>query len=260
MEFSLSRLFNLIRKDYIINRKYILLSIVSIVAICALMVFFTSDGAPMNSKQVPPDAGEIVYGVLLIVCGSVITASIFREFRNQPERLKFLSLPASNFEKVFSKWLYTLPFYFLIISAIFVTGYPVFSNIIGYLIDLEYVPLQELRPRYFGYLSLAYFLIHSAIFLFSLFYNRFPIPKIIVTGFILAMAGFAVILLLTRIIFYDHFQGLFRGSELMFSRKLSNDFQIWIETFMMKLPYLFAMIGVPFIWLISYFKMKEKEL
>jgi len=260
MEFSLSRLIKLIKKDLIIGRKYLLLTIVSLVAICAMIVFFTSDGAPMNSNQVPPDAGEIVFGVLLIVCGSVITASIFREFRNPPERLKFLSLPASNFEKVFSKWLYTLPFYLLIVSVIFIIGYPIFSSMVGYWINVEYVTLQELRPKYFGYLSLAYFLIHSGIFLFSLFYNRFPLPKIIVTAFLLAIGGFLVICLLTRIVFYDHFQGFFRGTELMFSKQLSVEFQEWVNVFMAKLPYLFACIGVPFIWLITYFKMKEKEL
>lgn len=260
MDFSITRLFNLIKKDFIISKKFLLLLIVSLVAVCALLVFFTSDGVPMNSNQVPPDAGEIVFGVLLIIGGSVITATIFREFRNPPERLKFLSLPASNFEKVFSKWLYTLPFYFLVVCVIFIVGYPLFSSLIGSWIDVEYVHLQELRPKYFGYLGLSYFLVHSGIFMFSLFYNRFPLPKIIVTGFFLAIAGFAVIALLTRIIFYDHFQGFFRGTELMFSKQLSNDFQIWMEMFLLKLPYRFAMIGVPFIWLISYFKMKEKEL
>ena len=260
MEFSLSRLFKLMKKDFIIHRKFLLLAIISMVAICALMVFLTADGAPDDGTQVPPDAGEIVFGILLIICGSIITASIFREFRNPPERLKFLALPASNFEKVLSKWLYTLPFYFLLTSAIFIVGYPLFGNLIESLVDVEYVPLLELRLKYFGYLSLLYFLIHSGIFLFSLFYNRFPIPKIIVTGFLTVIIGAMVLGLFLRIIFFDHFQGFFRGTDLMFSRKLSNEFQAWMTKFFEDLPFYFAMIGVPFIWLISYFKMKEKEL
>lgn len=260
MDFSLSRLFNLIRKDFIIHKKYLLLSIISMFAVCALMIFFTSDGAPKNSNQVPPDAGEIVYAVLLILCGSIITASIFREFRNGPERLKFLGLPASNFEKVLSKWLYTLPLFFILTVIIYLVGYPLFTNLIGAMVELEFVPLQELNLRFFGYITLTYFIIHSGIFLFSIFYNRFPIPKIIVTGFVLLFAGAFVLGIFFRVVFYDHFEGFMRGSDLMFSRELSSEFKDWATIFFNKLPLRFAMIGVPFIWLISYFKMKEKEL
>jgi len=260
MDFSISRLFKLFKKDFIIHRKYLLLSIVAMFAVCGLMVFFTSDGAPMNSNQVPPDSGEIVFTVLLLVCGGLVTATIFREFRDTPERLRFLSLPASNFEKVLSKWLYTLPFYYLIVLVIFGIGYPLFSVIIEAALDYTFVPLTELQPRFFKYATLAFFIGHSIIFLLALIYNRFPIPKIIVTGLVLAIIAVILLSIYFRIIFYDHFDGFFKETELFRTQRLTNEFQEWVPGFFERLPYLFAMTGVPFIWLITYFKMKEKEV
>lgn len=260
MDFSISRLFKLMRKDFIIHRKYLLLALVAMFAVCGLMVFFTSDGAPAGSNQVPPDAGEIVFTILLLVCGCIVTATIFREFRYGPERLRFLSLPASNFEKVLSKWIYTLPFYFMVVLVVFSIGYPLFSAILESMTDFQFVALTELELRFFKYPILAFFIAHSIIFLLAILYNRFPIPKILVTGLVLALIAAVLLAIYFRIIFYDHFSGLFKETELFRTRRLSNEFQQWAPTFFEQFPYLFAMIGVPFIWLISYFKMKEKEV
>ena len=260
MEFSITRLFKLMRKDFIIHRRYLMLALISMFAVCGLLVFMTSSGAPTGSTEVPPDAGEIVFSFLLLVGGALVTAMGFREFRDTPERLKFLSLPASNFEKVFSKWLYTLPFYFIMVTVVFVIGYPLFSSLVDVWIGYQFVPLEELELKFYKYFALAFFLGHSIIFLLALIYNRFPIPKIIVTGFILFIISALLLGIIFRIVFYDHFQGLFQETELFRSQRLTNEAQIWIDDFFKKLPGRFAMIGVPFIWLITYFKMKEKEV
>ena len=259
MEFSLTRLFNLMKMDFLINRKFILLSVLALFGICGMMVLFTSDGAPRRSNQVPPDAAEITYFVLLLVCGCLVTALIFREFRSAPQRLQFLAIPASNFEKVFSKWLYTLPFYLIVSSIVFVIGYQVFGAWVEYATNVIFVPFKDLRFEYFEYCILAYFISHSVVFFFSVIFNNFPIPKIIVTALLCGIVAFSLVLLFTRVIMHEQFIGLYRGSERMFSHKLSPEFRTWLETFLTKLPYYFAMIGVPFIWVISYFKMKEKE-
>lgn len=257
MEFSIARLFKLMKKDFLVHRKFLLLSVISLFGVCALIVFFVANQA--EKGRFFYDAGGMVFFMLLIVCGSIITASIFGEFSSTTKRVQYLSIPASNFEKLLSKWFYTLPFYLILVVIIFCLGYQVFGYWIGYMMDVDFVPLKDHEFDYFEYAILGYFIIHSVIFFFSIIFNGYPIPKIMVAGSVCGILAFITILLLTRVILYDHFTGLFRETELMKNTKPSDNFKLWVEEFFTNLPYLFALIGVPFIWVISYFKMKEKE-
>ena len=62
-----------------------------------------------------------------------------------------------------------------------------------------------------------------------------------------------------RIVFWDHFSGLFQPSENMDLYKLDIDFKNRMELFFEDKLIFIALAIVPFLWFVSYLKIKEKE-
>lgn len=256
MEFRLSRFINLVRRDFLLSKKLIFYGAVSLFILSGLCMWMVSDE---GDPYVPDEGGEIVYVLLLIVCGFFFVASIFRSYRTHPERIQYLSLPASHFEKFLSKWIYTLPGYIIFSFLIFSIGYFIFSYLIEQVFGAIFIPYSDLGFKNMTYMVMGFIILHGFIFLFATMINRYPIPKIIIYGAGLICLSFFLFGIVYRIVFWDHFSGFFQPSENMKYYKLDTEFKGKMEVFFENRAIYFVMAIVPFLWFVSYLKIKEKE-
>lgn len=261
MQFNLSRFFQLIRRDYIVHKKSIGSLILVMFAFCGVAMLMVSDVSRNGDRlaNLPPDAGEIVYGGLLLLLGSLFTIWIFRIFRSSTQKLQYLSLPASNFEKVLSRWCYSLPGYVILASIIFIISYFFFGYLIESFSDLRFAPLSDMSSKFLSYYLLAFFIVHSVLFLMATSYDKYVIPKSILTGIGLVLVTFFIVGLIFRIVFFDYFDGFYTPNKQQSNIVLSEGFKDTVESIAFNAHYIIACTLVPFLWVVSYFKIKEKE-
>lgn len=256
MELNLSRLYYLIRKDFIVSRRAIGLFGLALFIVTGLIMLLASDEAN-GEGRVPPDVGEMVLGCMLFVIGTAFTLTIFREYRSAGKRIQFLATPASHLEKFLCKWIYTLPMYLIGSIVVFIVGYTFFRFIFAAAFDLHFVPLSEMKIRWYAIMIHFFILVHAIAFFLATLFNRYPIPKAIIASFVIYLITFIVVVLIARIVLWDYFTGFNLNNEYRSLRMpdgyMSYD---WIERWG---PRPFIYVTAVFLWIVSYFKVKEKE-
>ena len=246
MSFNTSRFMQLIKRDAIIYRRPILIAMACIPVI-AIMIFYiqelTEESAFSHQFFLP------WFNIFLFVGGVAFTSIVMWEFRTDAGRTQYLTLPASNFEKWLSRYLYSLIIYPLYIIIIF--------HIIGSYGDV-YGDGRSLRT--FMFVSLKLFLvIHAFMFLAAIWFNNYSAPKAFFYGLAVFFIVVIIISIFFRLIFFDAFDGF-----LMMNQEIKIEpneaFQTEVENVYMPIIDKLFWWGLPiFLWFVSYFKMKEKE-
>ncbi len=258
MEFNFSRLKSLIKRDLSFQKKRITIYSIAIFFFCGFVMLLTGD--EVYDGMIPPDAGEIVFAALLIVGGIIFTIHIFTEYRTHAERIQYLSLPASHLEKFLSKLFLSLVFFTLITIAIFIIGYIFFGFLLPPIIGGEFVSLFDLKIDIFLLIILTYYIVHAVTLLFASLFNAFPLPKTIVSMGIIWLLSFLVFFICLRVVLYDHFSGIFEKNLESYNYQLDPQWVEKIGTLVENnIPWIVCLIVVPFLWLVTYFKIKEKE-
>ena len=258
MEFSLNRIKRLIKRDSVLHRKQIIIWSIALFIMCGFFMFLTGDES--RNGTVADDAGEIVYGAMLILGGLTFTLLVFSEYKQHASRIQYLSLPVSNMERFISKWMYSLPLYTLLTFVIFAIGYVFYDILLQAPLDARFIPLSSLNFERLLGITWAYFILHAgALFLASLF-NRFVIPKAIVLSGVIWIIGTIVVFICYRIILSHQFVGLFNMAADAHSYRVSQEWEEWINVLANNyLPWIVSLVVVPFFWVVTYFKIKEKE-
>ena len=261
--FNLQRFANLLQRDWILYGKHLITIALIMMAYCLCLMLIGKDAAAYSVTTTGPSnltgilLPEILFMNIVGLVGFIFTLLVFKDFRTSQERLQFLQLPASNFEKVFSKWLYSFPGFWILTAIVFFLSYNIFGTLIERYSDAVYPPLAYIRLSSFKYMFISYALGHSVLLLLAIIYNRFVIPKSMLTLIGLAIINMIVLFIIIRLVMYNHFDGWsLRGQDVNFSITFQDNAK-WL---LHNLPYLFLFIIAPFLWVVSYFKMKEKEL
>ena len=250
MQFSIDRLMRLMRRDWILYRKPILYGMAGVIVfLCAqvLIAVLQSDNGVLNT-------GEWLnwYGFFLIGGGLILTSTIFWEFKEPASRSQFLILPASHLEKVFSRWLYTLILYPLFLSLTFFVIYQA----------TEVFSIAEpwpSTPPEFAIMGSVYLLCHSVVFLGSIVFNKYVAPKSILSTLVVFLVTVFIAVFIFRGIFHNLFDGWTQRQELRIEPNA--DFQMNIEENIFPiLRNLVILIPMLLLTIVSYFKMKEKQV
>jgi len=251
MQFNLQRFTQLLRRDFIIYKKPVLYFIFGSLIILSLITFFAA--IDEGRYIVDQSYWEAWYSISLMGGGLLLTSAIFWEFKSPAGRVQYLSLPASAFEKCMSRWLYSVLLYPIIILSILgivklitdlITGTP-----LG--IDLTFFPFKEV--------AMGYFLLHSLVFMFAIWFNKYVAAKSIISGFLIILIATFIFAIAHRVIFNNLYEGLFSMSGSRGVKVIPNpEFQEFVENFAPKLAYAAALIVPIFFYTVSYFKMKEK--
>lgn len=240
MEFSPKRFFSLMKRDFLLNRKSLLLLAIALASVTAMIMFVSTEEYCSSPSHI--DLTDI-FDFVLFLGGIVFSVSIFIEFRNESHRTMYLNLPSSNFEKWLSKWIISLPLFILIATCIVLISYSAMSAMITNIWEeCKFVSLKNtLLAR--GVSKFKFYLFFQSIaFLLGVVFNKHALLKAIPIGFILVFLFF-------------YFQNKFVTSMLTTSYVTPEDFDYYNGMLINSLVYI-----TPIIWLASYFKLKEKEI
>jgi len=251
--FSLPRFFNLFKEETSSGHRMTL--IIASVVFAFLSFLFILNGSDRGT----PEFHEIWYGLVLLAGGFYFTSTSFNELNRKEERMNYLAIPASIFEKFSMKLLITTLGYIISVTLI----YWLFSKFID-LITLRYFDFQFDVFNPFGehYLLLIklYLVLQSIFILGAATFNRFSFFK---TLFALGLIGLIIgtfFGISLRLVFADFFESLFvpRDDVTVIP---SIEFRNFMEyTAWPLLQNLFWYVLAPVLWVIAYFKLKEREV
>lgn len=219
----IKRLSLLLRNDLFINK----IAILTFMAALAGVLFLYSIISPVGAAA--GNFHPVTYLLLLFIGGFWLTSRSFSDLQEPPRSYTFLTLPASNFEKFFSKLLLTsvgyilgtIIFYFLL--SLLVVG---FSKLLFPNVQYVFNPFQNHIPLYCG----EYIILQSVFFLGAIYFRKHALTKTI-----LALSCFAIIFGLFSLILVKS-NALTRIVETIF----------WIGL-------------APFCWIVAYIRLQEFE-
>ncbi len=251
--FAPTRFFKLFREE--VFSGYRITLIVASVVFAFLMLIFTI----VASDHSDADFHQVWYPIVLLAGGFYFTSTSFNVLNRKEQRMNYLSIPASIFEKFSLKLLITT------------LGYTVMATLLYWLFSES---VNAITQRYFSFsfwefnpfsefnlfFIKLYIVIQSVFILGAATFNRFSFFK---TLFALGLIYIALSLfgwLLFRIIFADLFDGLLvpRDNITVFP---SYRFQDFVEfTAWPLLQNIFWYVMAPIFWVVAYFKLKEREV
>jgi len=259
MEFNLSRFFNLMKRDFYLYRKPIGLFLLAIFLLQGIMMFLYTRMA-MPSTQ--PLSFLMTYPIL--IGGLLFTSINFWEFRTHFGRHNYLTIPASHFEKILTHLLYTTIFYLGIMFSLYWIGYHFFGTLLNDS-NSKYDTFEPFRlflsEDEYKYIFKGWFVVQAFVFVCSIVFNRFVPIKTFLLWFALLIMSLLMVWLTIRIMFFDHFEGWSVARENM--KMNLQPSEEWIEYTGNTLGPLVRDIMFytlpPFLWIVSYFKLTEKE-
>ncbi|NOT35987.1 MAG: hypothetical protein HOP11_01255 [Saprospiraceae bacterium] len=248
--FETKRFFALIKREALLSYKPLFLVLGAFLGITTTILI---------GKQwvVAPYTNSFSTENLLSMLGflCIIWASIsFHEIAKTPGRQQYLSIPASHFEKLSSKWLVIS----ILIPFAYATIYILYAYLSTFVINA--FGRVELPPPSFDVDTISRTLIYligvqSVFYLGSVIWPSYSILKtslsIVIVSILIGLLG----LLIARIVFGEYYQN---GSFVFDGYSINIDEDIAFRSpFIGKI--IFAIFSI-FFMVVSYFKLKEKQL
>jgi len=246
MEFSLHRFSKLLLRDFLLHRKKVFLAIPFII-LC--LIIFTIIG----HRLIDMNAGGglqiimISFFGLLVFGGGLLTSTNLGDLKTPAKRLQYLGLPASSFEKVLSKWLYTLVMFLGTALIIFYSSFYIYIAMFSSQFSESTLALVDhMATKMFPFFSILYIIGHSIAFFFSFVFNSFAAVK----GGLLSVLSFLFFTLILAIFNW--------GGEMAFTTAWGNT--IWKTMIVVQENLMHFLLIAPLFWLLSYIVFSRKTV
>jgi len=254
------------------KRRYLL----SLGAVGGLMILFYSFLMIVNADSpFSKDIQVIIYYVGLYLTGSLYASLLFNDLSDGPKAIQYLLLPASIFEKLLTALLFGVILYFISYTIIFyAVDLPLVrlsNSIIQTVAEREHrarYPVQEIANVFiswkdgenvFFYFLLGYFAVQSIFMLGSVYFVRFQFIKTLVAGLVVFLVlVFFVHKVLGSIMPPGGFFQPFTAYRV-YTEKGSLSIKL-PEGFSSILIFLIKYSLAPCFWIVTYFRLKEKEV
>jgi hypothetical protein len=268
--FSFKRFSLLVLKHWADNKKRYLLSVVAFIGLLIAWFVFTmlvDSGYAMGKGM-----QMITYFFSLFAVGSFYANQYFRDLGSRAKGINFLLVPASAFEKVLCSLLYTVILFFVVFTSVF------------YLVDILMIALVDsfqatnIHMKDKGVVNIfkaarlpvegesainiliIFFGIQSIFLLGSVYFAKYSFIKTIISGFVVFFIVFCLVYFLFEMMPDGQY---IRG--FLTDYRVDNDGK---ESYLVSIPrwpgqilYYFLMYGVaPFLWIVTYFRLKEKQV
>ncbi len=276
MQLSFKRLLLLFKKQWVDNQKLYLFGMFAMAGIMAFAILYTGTTGPYGITY---GSQEAIFTMGLLGIGVVFSSTLFKSYEEKSKCIQNIMLPASVLEKLLVALFYALILFPIIYTL---TTYPLL--VIGNYIDNEitgnFNRLWDFKDSYVINLAYFFILIQSFFLLFSIVFKKYALLKSLSLAIILIfLASFSAHQMSQRTFKNiipeklpaqvmellknrpEHFTlestwpyqpvrfSLYEKSlQLRFSGALSIIFNI-----------LFILV-FPFLWLITWFRLREKQL
>lgn len=248
--FSLTRLGNLIRRQYTLNIRTLITGFAAISGVIAMIGFLTA----IEEPGIDQEAFVVLYYVALFIGGFFLTSRIFSEMQSQETAIHYMTLPVSNLEKLITGWLYSSIF-FLIISLVFIyITYYIAAIFALMILGTNLIPLNIFEWD-FLLLTAIYLVLQPIFMLGAATFKRHNFLKTLLSLFVLALIIVTFSAIYGRILLGNGFDGSINIDEG--DLYMSNFFENY---FVPVVKVLFWYIMAPFLMIVSYFTLKEREV
>ena len=251
--FDFNRFLLLLKREFLSGNKKFLLIAAAVfgVMICnALFQIYTGDGYT--------DSSFITFPLVLIIGGLIFTSVIFYEFNTQTGTHHYLNLPASTLEKFLSKWFITF-IIFPIAAILFFGLYAFIADSIYNYSTGKSVSTFDLTNWWSLFFIRIYLVTQSLFLVGAIAFQKFTLFKTALVGWLSTMVFALACAIMIRIIFAEYFETLFLPREditMILSENAINflEFKLlnWVE-------YAAYFLLPPTMWVVGFFKLKEKE-
>ncbi|MET6999946.1 hypothetical protein [Chitinophaga defluvii] len=270
--FNLNRFGLYIRKHLVDNyRLYGMSMVVLFVLVLVVMVttYFTRGTINKITDILP------MYCIGILFSGMIFTSASFSEFANKPKGVNYLMLPASHFEKFLTVFLFTTIGFLVIYHIVFYGVYLwmdaiAFSRTQKHMLN-DLASDRGITKTLAFYSCFVWFLLHSIFLLGATCFEKSSFLK---TIFLLVIVLFLLYLINTL------FLELFFGSKLqawnhhvpmllvaLKKERTTSGMGYSFDTLVFlpkQMQHIFAFAGtyliIPFLWVVAYFRLKEKEI
>lgn len=238
----ITRLGLFVRRQVIINIHSFWIALGAIVGILLLISVLVS--------YFDPDDVASLQGLYLVVFhlgGYIFTSKIYSELHAPNKSYALLTLPVSNLEKIIGGWLITSPLYILVYIVFMFLLTSINSLIAGHTSAFAHIFSQDVLDSVKIYLVLQ-----TVFFLGACTFKGNNFLKTLLSIFLFFMAVGAFTLILGLISF---------GGTSIHIENVSPEFQYFMtDVFTPVITFIFWYILGPFMLVVSYFKLKERQI
>jgi hypothetical protein len=252
--FDLNRFSHLLKKElWSGNKKTLIISgaVFGFLIVFALLQIYTLGGYEGTNWTMFP--------IVIFGGGLIFTSVIFHEFNEKTGTHHYLSLPASTFEKFFSKWLITAIF-FPIGATILFWIYTKIGDAIYFNYDSEtnYIPWK--LTDWWSIFFLKFYIVYQSTYLIgAIVFQKYTFFKTSVVHWVYTIFSIIIAVILFRIIFYDLFDGLFSMNQALNMHPSEEVIDFMENRFLSILEFALWFLVPPIMWAVGFFKLKEKE-
>lgn len=272
--FDANRWLLLVRQHWIENKKRYLLSIAAAAGLLFMWFFFISlvdETYPLHDEM-----QRITYFFLLFVCGCFYASQFYRDLGSRSRAINYLLTPASSLEKLLVSILYAVVLFFIVYTAIFYvvdtimvlfvnTFHPSYNkpdaNGILYKASVTNVFGQYGRVNGTPFFFAIYFAVQSAFLLGSVYYEKYSFVKTVISLFVVFLAIYFAWGFLLETVLPEGGYARDIGSFRVSNTKGGSDYLVELPVVVREILIAATKWGLPFFfWVVTYFRLKEKEV
>lgn len=246
MEFNINRFFLLIKREMSLSGKKYLIGILAGMGVSILISLLGLLGGNIKGEQY-----FVTSLVFFLIGGTILASNIFKEWNKTETGYQAITLPASLLEKLTSSWVVSILLYSVMGMLAILLG-----GLILKTIALFGVPLEG-NVYHFGRLRLVFtmhLLLGSIFFLGGITFKSNAFFKTILSCLVLLGAYSIVYFTAWYLMFSDYLvKTSSNGAVIEYTMGNVVDHKMWVT-------YLVHWLFVGFIGVVSYFKLKEREL
>jgi hypothetical protein len=270
--FSFKRFTLLVLKHWADNKKRYSLSVLAFFGLLFIWFVFSIltrfDNVPMGRE-----IQTITFFFALFVVGCFYASQYFSDLGSRPKGINFLLVPASAFEKLLCSLLYTGLLFFIVFTVTYYIadilmvgiaktlpptaeagGKPVVANVFD-IISLPFSQDTTLNFLFF------FFSVQAAFLLGSVYFEKFSFIKTIICGFVGGFILFCFIYFFNEQLLPlgDYPRGFLTSYRVRVDGVNDRLVQIpnWIGEV---LRFLLMYATAPFLWIVTYYRLKEKQV
>lgn len=264
--FSFERLFGLIRKQWIENSRFYVLGSLAILGMMAMtMILFW---VIIDGDNYSETTAYNIYLTGLILIGTVYGSISFSILGNKEKGQYWLSFPASHLEKMITNILYTTVLFFIVYSLCFLlVKWGAQTYIENYVSKHEWARFNKTnwKDNYgegFRYILWGYFCLQALFILGSVYFKQYAYIKTVI---IVSVAAGILVLIFAKLAqsLFSNFNFFWNDLELRTYQ--DNNFGVYKSyalgsTLSKILGYILVYSWVPVFWVITWYRLKEKEI
>jgi hypothetical protein len=269
--FNFKRFQLLVAKHWADNKKRYILSVLAFIGL--LISWFSFTLLTIQDFPMARPIQQITFFFSLFAVGTFYASQYFRDLGSRAKGINFLLVPASAFEKLLCSLLYTVVLFFVVFTLAYYLVDIVMVNIANGIygsqsnaskasvVNMFKVNLLRFNSDSSLNFLLMFFSVQSAFLLGSVYFEKYSFIKTIISGFVGCFILFCLMYLLNEKLLPegDYPRGFLTAYRVYVDGVNDPLVQVprWIgEVFRFLLMYAIA----PFLWIVTYYRLKEKQV